>query len=98
MYKKLFLVLVLISSFGCEEVIKVELDDADPQIVIEANISDNPENNIVIITRSTDFYTPSEYESVSNADVFVTDAEGNVFDFTEQNSGTYTNQQLSASR
>ena len=47
MYRIIFL-LVLLSLFtACEEVIEVELDDADPQIVIEGNVSDNVENNLV---------------------------------------------------
>lgn len=95
--KKYILYLLVLFTFGaCEEVIEVELDDADPQIVIEATVSDNPDNNYVKITKSTDFYNPSEYENISNASVFVTDPDGNTFNFSEETAGNYYNKQLTA--
>lgn len=97
MNKFLLLFLFVLLTIGCEEVIKVELDDADPQIVIEANISDNPKNNSVIITKSTDFYTPSEYEKISGAFVTITDlSNDSTFLFTEIIKGNYSNNYLSA--
>ena len=94
--KKILVIISLFILSACEEVIEVELDNADPQIVIEANISDDPTNNIVKITMSTDFYNPSEYENVSNAEIIVTAPNGDTFNFAEQTSGNYTNQDLSA--
>jgi Domain of unknown function (DUF4249) len=97
MYRIIFL-LVLLSLFtACEEVIDVELDDADPQIVIEAKVSDNSENNIALITLSTDFYEPSEYEKISEAEVIVTEVGGESFIFSEISSGKYSNKNLIAS-
>lgn len=93
----LYLITTLILLLGaCEEVIEVELDNAEPQVVIEANISDNPENNLVKITMSADFYNPSEYENVSNAEIIVTAPNGDTFNFIEQTLGNYTNHELSA--
>ena len=79
---------------NCEEVIQVDLENTEPKIVIEANISNDPENNIVRITKSTDFYTPSEYETVSDAEIFVTDENGGSFPFAETEPGTYKNNNL----
>ena len=45
MHRILFLLVMLLSLVSCEEVIEVELDNAAPQLVIEANISDNNSNN-----------------------------------------------------
>jgi len=94
--KVIFVITVFLLFFGCEEVIKVELDDAEPQIVIEANISNIPSNNSVIITKSTDFYNPSEFTDVTGAQVTVTDQEGNTFSFIELSPGRYINRDLSA--
>jgi len=95
--KKIFVLIgLLVFLSSCEEIIDVELDNADPQIVIEATVSDNPANNLVKITKSTDFYTPSEYQTVSNAEVIVTDPDGNNYNFIEETLGNYTNQQLEA--
>jgi hypothetical protein len=84
--------LFLINS--CEEVIQVELEDAGSQIVIEANVSNDPEDNLVTITKSTDFYNPSEYETVSGAEITVTSETGETFIFTETENGRYVNTSL----
>lgn len=97
MYKKIILLAHLLLLVACEEVIEVELDDADPQIVIEAKVSDNSDNNKVSITLSTDFYEPSEYESISQAEIVVTEANGESYVFSETSSGLYTSENLTAS-
>lgn len=97
MYRIIVLLVILSFLTSCEEVIKVELDDADPQIVIEAKVSDNSENNIVLITLSTDFYEPSEYQNISDAEVIVSEVGGESLVFTEISSGKYTNENLTAS-
>jgi len=89
-----FSIIVLFS--GCEEVIQVELDNADSQIVIEAKVSDNPSNNLVIISKSTDFYNPSQYENISGAEVIVSESGGNSYIFFEISPGKYSNSNLSA--
>ena len=96
MYKKILLVLLLLSITSCEEVIKVELDNADPQLVIEANVSDNPNNNFVKITRSTNFYNPSEYEDISGAEITVSEINGDSFTFSETSPGKYINTNLNS--
>ncbi len=81
---------------GCEDVIEVDLDDAEPQIVIEASVSDNPENNIVKISKSTDFYNPGQYKTLSGAEIIVTENNSESYTFEETLPGNYTNQTLSA--
>lgn len=97
MYKKIILLVHLVLFVACEEVIEVELDDADPQIVIEAKVSDNPDNNKAFITLSTDFYEPSDYENISEAEVIVTEVNGESYVFSETSSGLYTSDNLTAS-
>ena len=95
--KKILLILFLLTLFiACEEVIDVELDNAEQQIVIEAVVSPDPLNNKVIITKSTDFYNPGEYQRISNAEVTVIENNGESFVFTESSPGSYTNDTLIA--
>ncbi len=95
--KKIIVILVLFIFFiGCEEVIEVELDNSEPQIVIEAVVSDNPQNNRVVITKTTDFYSPGQYENISGAEIIVTENNGTSFNFEETFPGNYTNEILSA--
>lgn len=97
MYKKIILLVFFLLLVACEEVIEVELDDADPQIVIEAKVSDNSDNNMVAITLSTDFYEPSEYDSLSQAEIVVSEENGESYVFTETSRGLYTSENLTAS-
>ncbi len=83
--------LLLLVFIGCEDVIIVELNSADPTIVIEATISDDNLPSRVTITKSTDFYKPSVYPIVSGAKVIVNDSEGNSFLFNEVSDGIYEN-------
>jgi hypothetical protein len=92
--KLLTVMIFLLLLNSCEEVIQVDLDDSEAQIVIEANISNNPEDNLVTITKSTDFYTPSEYETVNGAEITVTSETGETFIFTEVENGRYVNTAL----
>jgi len=94
--KIIFIIASIFILSSCEEVIEVELDNAEPQIVIEANVSDNPSNNLVKITKSTDFYNPSKYKSVSSAEITVTIPNGTIFTFEEKSPGIYTNTVLAA--
>ncbi len=84
----LFTALVLF-TFGCEDVIEVDLNSADPTIVIEGSIADDNSKSGVKITKSTDFYNPGVYEKVSGADVIITDSEGNNYEFNEVSEGVY---------
>lgn len=71
---------------GCEEVIDVNLQTAAPRLVIDASIdwvkgtAGNEQH--VRLTTTAGFYEDT-VPVVSDAVVFITDADGNVFNFTE---------------
>jgi hypothetical protein len=94
LYRNIILLFVFFLFIGCEEIIQVDLDNSEPKIVIEATISNNSNDNLVIITRSTDFYNPSEYEPVNGANIVVSDGDGNSYSFMEIESGRYINTEL----
>lgn len=90
------LIFIYFFIIGCEEVIEVELENSEPQIVIDAVIRENSTENKVTITKTTDFYNPSQFEKISGAEIWVTELNGESFMFNETFPGDYTNQELSA--
>ncbi|MEN8191530.1 MAG: DUF4249 domain-containing protein [Bacteroidota bacterium] len=93
MKDKIFQLLILFSTLipflGCEDVIEIDLNSADPKIVIEGVVSNDGSPSQVRITRSTDFYEPGIYEKVSGAEVEIIDSEGKSAILTEVSDGLY---------
>lgn len=88
---------IIISLFvllGCEEIIQLDINSTDPQIIIEAVVSNLPGDNLVAITKSTDFYNPNEYENIVGAEIVITDSKGNSYVLSQTSPGNYNNSQL----
>lgn len=77
---------------SCEDVIEVDLNDADPRLVIEANINIRAEdeyvNSSVKLTTTAPFFD-NQIPVVENASVQITDENGAVFPFTYAEEGFY---------
>lgn len=92
----LYLLLFLVPLFtACEDVIDVDLDTAEPKLVIEASIrwgkGTSGNWQVVRLSTSTNFYS-TEIPMVSGAIVFITNSRGDRFDFYEvsqENKGYY---------
>jgi len=70
--------LLLVCSLGltaCEDIITLDLKTTEPQVVIEASIYEYG-SATVSITRTTDFYRPNLVESVSGAQIIISDNYG----------------------
>jgi hypothetical protein len=74
---------------GCEDVIEVDLNSADPKIVIEGVVANDNSPTRVKITKSTDFYEPGVYDKVTGAEIEITDSKGNSGVLTEIEEGLY---------
>ncbi len=61
---------------GCQKVIEVDLNNAEPRIVIEGLITDSPGPYAVIISMSGSYFNQPELPPVSDAFVTVSDDEG----------------------
>lgn len=90
--KKLF---VMILCFGilasCEDVIDVELDEAPPRLVVEANINiweDGTTSSLVRLTTTAAFFD-NNVPFVTEAIVTVTDENGIVYAFNYSENGFY---------
>jgi hypothetical protein len=93
---KTILITFLTSLFltSCEEVIDVDLETGAPKLVIDASLKwqkgTSGNEQIIILTKTTGYYE-QEVPVVSGAIVFVTNAIGDVFNFTEiPNTGKYS--------
>ncbi|MBD3750016.1 MAG: DUF4249 domain-containing protein [Sphingobacteriales bacterium] len=82
--------LITVLSFGaCESVINLNLKDAKPAIVIEANVTDRAEPQIVFISQTKPFNQNNTINPVSQAVVTVFDEDGNQHQFFETIPGKY---------
>ncbi|MFT3680670.1 MAG: DUF4249 domain-containing protein [Ferruginibacter sp.] len=66
--------------YGCEKVVKVDLNKAEPQIVIQGTITDDPGPHYVSISRSVPVDNSNIYPPVSGASVVIKDITGGVTD------------------
>lgn len=74
---------------GCEKVIDVDLATAQPKLVIDASIDwikNTPGNEQTVVLSTTTGYYNEEIPSVSGAMVYISNAAGTIFNFTETSS------------
>ncbi len=75
---------------SCQKVISVDLNQTNPQIVIEGLVNDQGGTDSVVINMTGDYFTPSLYfQPVTNATVVISDNAGNVDTLKEVTSGDY---------
>ncbi|MCF6185436.1 MAG: DUF4249 domain-containing protein [Bacteroidales bacterium] len=72
----LFLLSVFLMN-SCEDVIDVKLNNIEPQIVIEATLYNQLQPATVIITKTTNFFDTLTLNTVSGAEVLISDNKGN---------------------
>ncbi|MFB2118707.1 DUF4249 domain-containing protein [Parapedobacter sp. 2B3] len=86
-----YLIILSLSAFffSCEDVIDIDLNDADPQLVIVGAISNRSYEQQVTISRSVAFDVAQPFDPVSGAEVTVVDRTGRVFRYAEQAPGVY---------
>jgi len=81
--------LLLIVVLACEKVIDVDLNDSEPEIVIEANLSNNNGALEVKITKTGSYFDSAPVEKVTNADVFLEGGPGYRLKVKEMSEGLY---------
>jgi hypothetical protein len=73
----LCLPIILILLASCEKSILLDLEQTEPRIVIEGQVTDLSTYNYVKISRTTGFYSSGASPRITNATVSVYDDEGN---------------------
>lgn len=90
--KKLFLLVILFGIFSsCEDVIDVELNDAPPRLVVEANLNiweDGSTSSAVRLTTTAPFFD-NNVPYVTDANITVTDENGLIYTFNYTQDGVY---------
>lgn len=90
----LIIVLFFAPIFSCKKVINVNLNDANPQIVITGEITDSSGPYQVSITKTVNFSDPNYFPSVSGAIVTISDSLGLQDSLIETSPGIYSTQPL----
>src|SRR3546814_19296413 len=93
MMNRLYVIVLLVSAFlfSCEDVIDINLNDADPQLVIVGTVSSRLYEQQVTISRTVAFAVAQPHDLVSGAEVPVVDGTGRVFQYREESPGVYVN-------
>ena len=86
----LCLMVVTLLTSCSEDVITVDLNSVDPQIVIEGRVIEGSGPHVVVITKTTDYFEPSDFPRVENAGVIISDNAGNSATLVEEEPGLYT--------
>lgn len=91
----LYIVLILLSFFSCEDVIDVDVPSTEPRLVIDASIDwfkgTNGNEQSIKLSLSAPFFD-EEVPPANNAIVYITDQNNVVYNFIEdENSGIYKN-------
>ncbi len=88
---RILTLLLLVTLFiGCEKVIDVDLDDAEIQTVIEADLREGQHNFEVSITNTAPYFESGAPQGIPNASVVLSDSEGNSTTLTHQANGLYS--------
>ena len=82
--------LLALFAVACEKVVSINLNNADPQLVIEAVVSDHHDSTFVKLSKSGDYFVPSLYfPPVSKAVVVISDDLGVQDTLHETSPGLY---------
>ncbi|HEX9006374.1 MAG TPA: DUF4249 domain-containing protein [Bacteroidota bacterium] len=89
------LVLSAVILAGCQKVVSVDLNQSNPQVVIEGVITDHPGPYTVTVEKTGDYFTPGlTFPPVADATVVVTDNAGTVDTLRHTTGGTYQSTRL----
>ncbi|TDS12402.1 DUF4249 domain-containing protein [Sphingobacterium paludis] len=89
LYRYIIALCTLFAS--CEEVIDIDLNEADPRVVIEAQISDLGAEQRIRVSKTVAFTESINSRPVEGAAVRITDNRGRVFEFSYEENGYYVN-------
>ena len=74
------MLLSILSFSGCTKIIEVNLNDADPQVVIEANVQNSSGPHYVQISKTVNYSASNQFPAVTGAKVIIKDLTGGVAD------------------
>ena len=81
--------LIILLLFGCEKVIEVDLNESNPVVVIEANLTNSPMLVEVKISKTGNYFGNEPVTKISNAGVILEDNLGGRILIDEVEEGLY---------
>ncbi len=80
---------MVILVMSCEDPIDVTLEDGGVQLVVDAWISNLPEDQVITLTSSQQYFDSSQPPAVTDASVSILSSSGEVFSFEHRGEGRY---------
>jgi len=93
LYRVLLFSLLLILS-SCEDLIDIDLNSADPKVVIVAEINNEDKTHEVTVTKTVNFDDEKPNDPVNDAVVFIRLGNGRIYNFNSAGNGKYTTTNL----
>ncbi|MGH2623675.1 MAG: DUF4249 domain-containing protein [Sphingobacterium sp.] len=90
----LYLTVFSLLFISCEELIEVDLNDTNPKLVIEAEITNSGNKQEIIVSRTVNFAENKPYEPIVDALVILSNNQGKSFQFTHDKNGIYVSPNL----
>lgn len=90
-FKYVFVLFISLFLVGCEDLIQIDLNTANPKYVIEADINTLSNIQNIRVSQTVAFSETVGSKSINNAIVNVVDSKGKVFNFVYSDNGIYKN-------
>lgn len=81
LYKSALWLLFFSFTYACYDVIEVDLKDAEPRPVIEAQLFDKYRPATIFLSKSTEFFGTPEFEYITEADITLENDSGKTVNF-----------------
>ena len=85
--KKIFISLIAFAFYACENIIYPELEPSLEQYVVDAWLNDLPGSQKIFLSKSNNYFMSELPKLLSGAEVYLTDEDGNRYDFEETEGG-----------
>ena len=92
--KFIYVCLLSFLLISCEELIDIDLNEKEPKVVINAELTDLSNTQQIRISKTVNFNATTNSTPVNDAQVKVTDSEGKTYVFSSNNNGVYRSGQF----
>jgi hypothetical protein len=92
--KSIIFSVLIISLIACEKVIQIDLNTTNPKLIVEANVTNQPGPQTVLLSHSVNYYDPNNFPAVTGAHISISDNAGNSESLIEVVPGNYQTQSL----
>lgn len=89
--KRIIVITTILSLIfaSCEDVIEIDLKSIEPQLVVEGFINDFDEQCTIKLTKTDDYFKPTNYESILGATISISENNSANIYFEDKGNGIY---------